>query len=113
IRDSKAPGGKREQTWHFPSRAECMVCHSRAANYVLGPSTAQMDKDHDYGGVIANQLRTLEHLGFFHQKSDTTRPPKPASVSERLVDPSDPRQSLEARARSYLHANCSSCRVEC
>src|SRR5439155_17419 len=30
IRDAKAPGGKREQTWHFPSRAECMVCHSRA-----------------------------------------------------------------------------------
>ena len=28
--------GERKQTWHYPSRAECMVCHSRAANFVLG-----------------------------------------------------------------------------
>jgi hypothetical protein len=40
-----------------------MVCHSRAANFVLGPSTVQMNRDHDYGSVRANQLRTLEHLG--------------------------------------------------
>lgn len=51
------------QSWHFPSRAECMVCHSRAANFVLGPSTLQMNKDHDYAGAIDNQLRTLEHIG--------------------------------------------------
>jgi glucose/arabinose dehydrogenase len=190
IRDAKAPGGKRQQTWHYPSRAECMVCHSRAANYVLGPTTAQMNKDHDYGGIVASQLHTLEHLGFFRtsemahveeierqlrdfgdvlgrgvRKSftplagylpppppaarkllddlgaavsgpaalarkevgkplewlknqvrerhrETMLLPKPASGYERLADPYDPRQSLEARARSYLHANCSQCHVE-
>ncbi len=64
ITDSRAPGGKRKQTWHFPSRAECMVCHSRAANFVLGPTEAQMNKLHDYGnGRVDNQLRVLEHLG--------------------------------------------------
>ena len=68
IKDPAAPGGVRTQTWHYPSRAECMACHSRAANFVLGPSTLQMNKDHDYpapgGGVVRdNQLRTLEHLG--------------------------------------------------
>jgi len=52
------------QRWHFPSRAECMVCHTRAANFVLGLSTVQMNKDHDYpSGVRDNQLRVLEHLG--------------------------------------------------
>jgi glucose/arabinose dehydrogenase len=57
------PDGRRTQTWHFPSRAECMVCHSRAANWVLGLTELQMNKVHDYGTVRDNQLRTLEHLG--------------------------------------------------
>ena len=42
-----------------------MVCHSRAANWVLGLTTLQMNRDHDYGGIRDNQLRTLEHLGVF------------------------------------------------
>ena len=57
--------GAHKQTWHYPSRTECMVCHSRAANYVLGLTEAQMNKVHDYGKVSANQLRTLEHIGLF------------------------------------------------
>ncbi|HLQ46115.1 MAG TPA: PQQ-dependent sugar dehydrogenase, partial [Planctomycetaceae bacterium] len=63
IRDPQANGGVRKQTWHYPSRSECMICHSRAANFVLGLSTLQFNRDHDYGGVTANQLRVLEHLG--------------------------------------------------
>jgi glucose/arabinose dehydrogenase len=57
------PDGVRKQKWHYPSRTECMVCHSRAANWVLGLTELQMNKVHDYGGVCDNQLRTLEHLG--------------------------------------------------
>jgi glucose/arabinose dehydrogenase len=57
--------GPRKQTWHYPSRAECMVCHSRAANWVLGLTEMQTNKVHDYGGVKDEQLRTLEHLGVF------------------------------------------------
>jgi uncharacterized repeat protein (TIGR03806 family) len=53
----------RKQTWRYPSRSECMVCHSRAQNFVLGLTEAQMNKDHDYGGITDNQLRVLEHLG--------------------------------------------------
>ena len=66
IRDPAAPGGKRTQSWHIPSRAECMVCHSRAAKFVLGLTELQMNKVHDYGGVRDNQLRTLAHLGLFN-----------------------------------------------
>lgn len=190
INDAKAPGGKRVQTWHYPSRAECMVCHSRAANYVLGLSTAQMNKVHDYGPARVNQLAALEGLGIFRVNllenvgevkglvrnlaGDVTRvpgktldallpslpqappylrrigttfdglanqgvgrvqtelyrpvdwlektlqnkvhystslPKRPQEYS-KLVDPSDTTQSLDARARSYLHANCSQCHVE-
>src|SRR5262249_11424834 len=42
IRD--ASGGKQTQTWYYPSRADCMVCHSRAAGFVLGLSTVQMNR---------------------------------------------------------------------
>jgi mono/diheme cytochrome c family protein len=30
----------------------------------------------------------------------------------KLVDPYDPMQDIQARARSYLHSNCSQCHVE-
>ncbi len=51
-----APGG-RAQAWRFPSRAECMVCHSRAAGFVLGLNTLQMNK--------GEQFRRLERAGVF------------------------------------------------
>lgn len=59
----KTADGERKQTWHYPSRNECMVCHSRAANYVLGLQTVQLNKPHDYGSCTDNQLRVFEHLG--------------------------------------------------
>ncbi len=99
--------GMRKQTWHFPSRAECMVCHSRAANFVLGPSEAQFNREHDYSGVKDNQLRVLEHLGLL--KADSKLDP---GKLHHLADPYDKSQDLEARARSYLHANCAHCHVE-
>lgn len=58
------PGGRRQkQTWHYPGRAECMVCHSRAAEYVLGLTTVQMNHEHAYGKVRVNQLSLLASLG--------------------------------------------------
>ena len=69
VRDMTAPGGKRQQTWRYPSRVECMVCHSRAANFVLGLTELQMNKVHDYGKRSDNQLRTWEHLGLFKVNS--------------------------------------------
>jgi uncharacterized repeat protein (TIGR03806 family) len=105
-RSPEHPDGVRKQTWHYPSRVECMVCHSRAANYVLGVTEPQMDKEHDYGGVRDNQLRTLRHLGVLRGTA------KAAARSGPLVDPYDPRADLTARARSYLHANCAQCHVE-
>ena len=56
-------GNIRTQHWRYPSRTECMVCHSRAAKYVLGLTTLQMNKKHDYGHVVDHQLSVLERLG--------------------------------------------------
>ncbi|MCS6977890.1 MAG: PQQ-dependent sugar dehydrogenase [Gemmatales bacterium] len=107
IKDPTAPGGVREQIWHFPSRAECTLCHTMAAKYVLGLNTLQLNRDHDYGGIRMNQLRAFEQWGLFEQP-----PPMPPEQLPRLVDYSDPSQPLDLRARSYLHANCAHCHMK-
>ena len=108
-------GAMVERKWRYPSRAECMVCHSRAANYVLGLSTAQMNRDHDYasvGGAVDNQLRTLEHLGYFKLKRKGGKDaPFTAADHPRLADPYSDSESLGDRALSYLHSNCAQCHV--
>ena len=106
IQDPTVPTGSREQSWHYPSREECMECHSRAANYVLGLTTLQMNKVHNYGAVSDNQLRTLNHIGVF--KKPLSKPPE---AYPKLADPYNPKEPLEARARSYLHAACANCHV--
>ena len=100
----KTAGGEKKQKWHFPSRAECTMCHTVTAKYALGVNTAQMNRDHYYGGIIANQLATLEHIGIFDRKL-----PKPPDQLEKLADYRDKREKLDDRARAYLHANCSHC----
>ena len=100
----KTDAGEREQKWHFPSRAECTMCHTVTAKYALGVNTMQMNRDHDYGGRVANQLATLEHIGLFDRKL-----PAPPEKLVKIVDYKDPKASVEERARAYLHSNCSHC----
>jgi hypothetical protein len=104
VEDPAAEGGRRKIAWRFPSRTECALCHTMAAKYILGVNTLQMNKDHDYGGVVANQLATLEHLGIFKE-----RMAKRPEELPRLVDYRDPSHDLHLRARAYLHSNCAHC----
>lgn len=111
--------GIRQQNWHYPSRAECMVCHSRAAGFVLGLSTNQMNRDFAEFSATSteasegdatkrsseNQLATLQRLGLL--KLD-----KSPEELDKLVNPYDENQPLERRAKSYLHANCANCHIE-
>ncbi len=100
----KSVAGEKKQKWHFPSRAECNMCHTVTAKYALGVNTAQLNKDHNYGGVVANQLATLDHIGIFTKKL----PAAPDKLA-KLADPRDEKASVEDRARAYLQANCSHC----
>ncbi len=107
----ESPDELADFTWHYPSRTECMVCHSRAAGFVLGLSTEQLTRTHVYdspaGARAASQTDTLHHIGLTGGIS-----PKQPTPEEILVDPHDASLPLDARARSYLHANCSSCHME-
>ncbi|MBS0264428.1 MAG: PQQ-dependent sugar dehydrogenase [Planctomycetes bacterium] len=108
IKDPAAPGGVRKQTWHFPSRAECTLCHTMPAKYVLGVNTLQMNRNYDYGhGRVANQLQELADLGMFKSAL-----PKPPAELPHLVNSRDEKQPLDERARSYLHANCAHCHMK-
>src|SRR5205085_1000296 len=95
------------QDWYYPSRADCNRCHTAAAGFVLGPQTAQLDSSFDYsavGGGVENQLALLARIGVF----DKPLPVAPGSAP-KLVAHDDKNASLDARARSYLHANCAHC----
>jgi uncharacterized repeat protein (TIGR03806 family) len=99
-------GSVRHQTWYYPSRKDCLTCHTSDAGGVLGVKTRQMNHDFSYpGGVTANELRTWNHLGLF----DTALKPADLSGFATLAAADDSTRSLEDRARSYLDANCSHC----
>lgn len=109
IQDAQAPGGQRKQTWHFAARGECLQCHNPWAGYVLAFTPSQLDRNYDYGGTVDNQLRSLQHVNLVVRVktpgSPGDKPPPPV----RLVNPSNESASLDDRARSYLHVNCSHC----
>jgi uncharacterized repeat protein (TIGR03806 family) len=92
-------------TWSFPSRAQCLECHSAAAGRTLGLETAQLNGSLQYPtGIVANQLETLDAIGMFTNGLGGAPATLPA-----LAPLDAPGHSLYARARSYLHANCSNC----
>jgi uncharacterized repeat protein (TIGR03806 family) len=104
VSDPEDPGHPVQHTHVFPSRSQCYGCHTSAAGGTLGLQTAQLNRDLDYGAVVDNELRALEHAGFF----GGCLPARPTSLPA-LVDPSDAAEPLSARARSYLAANCAQC----
>jgi uncharacterized repeat protein (TIGR03806 family) len=111
VADPLAPGGRREQTWYYPTRTECLTCHSRQAGFALGMNTWQMNRDHSHGGKTTNQILTLTKSGLIKESRRNPIASKLAGLP-RLADPYDESQSITNRVRAYLHANCSHCHTE-
>lgn len=90
--------------WHYPSAGECLECHTAASGFSLGLETAQLNHDYLYTQTnrTANQLATLQYLGLF--KNNLTD----QQLNRHLYSLTD-NASLEQKAKSYLHANCSHC----
>jgi uncharacterized repeat protein (TIGR03806 family) len=91
------------QTWRFPSRSECMTCHTTVAGFALSFNTRQLNRDQNFSGMSQNQLSAFAQAGYLSNAL-----PLVASLP-RMVAMDDGSQSLEIRARSYLAVNCAPC----
>jgi uncharacterized repeat protein (TIGR03806 family) len=102
----KTAAGTRVQTWYYPSRKDCLTCHTATAGGVLGVKARQMNRDITYpSGVTDNELRAWNHVNLFDAElADSEFPGLPT-----LAAANDATRSLEDRARSYLDANCAQC----
>ena len=98
-------GQIQEQLWEYPSRNQCLTCHTANAGFVLGVNTYQLNGEQLYpSGIISNQLATWNHLGMFSEALDE-------NVIELLPKavPLSDEYSLHNQVNSYLASNCSSC----
>ena len=96
-------GVMRTQVWHYPSRSECLACHSAAGGYAQGFNTAQLNRDVSYHEGATNQLLAMSRAGYFDQLITNT------SVLPELAHATNSHYSLAHRARSYLAVNCAQC----
>lgn len=88
------PGGK---SWYFPSATDCTACHTPAAGYTLGLEAKQLAGRGDALAKLSAKVR------------GDSAPLEAAPLS--AID-APPPATKEARARSYLHSNCSMCHRE-
>lgn len=107
IAITTSSGATRIQTWSYPSRGQCLICHNSAANYVLGLKTHQLNGDFTYPatGRTDNQLRTFAHIGLLNPT------PNEADIPTYLksVPVADTSVPVQYRMRSWIDANCSQC----
>ncbi|HEX4129797.1 MAG TPA: PQQ-dependent sugar dehydrogenase [Pirellulales bacterium] len=106
IKGSGASGQNEtfDRTWHVSATNECKLCHNAGPGFVLGFVANQLDRPLTADSQSANQLSHLAARGVIVPTASLA-----ADDPARLVDPHDTSQSLDDRARSYLHANCSMC----
>jgi uncharacterized repeat protein (TIGR03806 family) len=89
--------------WHFPSSGECARCHTPAARFALGLEVAQLDLEIEFPALATprNQFEMFQSIGLISGR----RPPRFAPIPAL----GDGDATIEERARSYLHVNCSPC----
>ncbi len=96
-------GNSRTQLWHYPSRSQCLACHTAEAGYALGFRTEQLNREMDFGAGQVNQIAALSDAAYFES------PVPDIATLPSLAAPDATDHSLEFRVRSYLAANCSQC----
>jgi uncharacterized repeat protein (TIGR03806 family) len=91
------------QLWRYPSRAECLACHTAAAGGSLSFNTPQLNRPGRDGN---HQIAALAQAGYL----DNTPPLPSQQPSFASFQPgTDAPASLESRVRAYLDANCAPC----
>ncbi|WLD12965.1 PQQ-dependent sugar dehydrogenase [Planctellipticum variicoloris] len=100
-------GRPAQQTWMYPGRFECLLCHNDASGHILGFSLKQLDRDVPCpGGESLHQFEVLSLNGVISPADAALARSTPRQPLAPLHDAT---ASLEDRVRSYLHVNCSVC----
>ncbi len=97
------PSSSPAQTWRYPSRVECRVCHTAVGGSALSFNTRQMNRAHPFGAQTLNQITALSDAGYF------SAPVSGVNHLPAYATASDTTASREWRIRSYLAVNCISC----
>jgi uncharacterized repeat protein (TIGR03806 family) len=97
----KENGVTRTQTWHFPSRGECLQCHTPAGGYALSFNTRQLNRS--FATESTNQLSALSIAGYLDVLGIIPANLPATAPADNIFS------SIEKRARSYLDANCAQC----
>lgn len=84
----------------FPSPSECAICHTDAANFSLGLEVSQLNLQNPQ--LNLNQLDFLSQAGYLSSNIQSDGQPQ-------LYALDDSSATLQQKARSYLHSNCSGC----
>ena len=95
----------RTQRWYYPSREDCLTCHTKLAGGVLGVTPRQMNREINERGHAENQLVRWKHLGLFEGAPSDEELVK----ISRLAGIDNKGSSIEQRARSWMDANCAHC----
>jgi glucose/arabinose dehydrogenase/mono/diheme cytochrome c family protein len=93
-----------DREWRVPSRSDCLACHSRAANFALGLTSAQLHRDVVVEGASRNQLSLFIERGLLRAEA-------PDADAPRLVDPYAAGAPLDERVRAYFATNCAHCHI--
>ncbi|MEY2466815.1 MAG: hypothetical protein QOD03_1336 [Verrucomicrobiota bacterium] len=102
----QTPSGVRTQTWYYPSRADCLTCHTPLAGGVLGVTARQLNRKYIYPDSQSdNQLVHWNRLKLFAGNWTDEQ----LLASPQLADLRTPAGTPEHRARSWLDANCANC----
>jgi hypothetical protein len=97
------PSSSPAQTWRYPSRTECKVCHTAVGGFALSFNTRQLNRLNTYSGLEQNQIAALSGAGYF------AAPVADVNTLPVHANPADATVSFEARVRSYLAVNCVQC----
>lgn len=117
------------QPWRVPSRAECMMCHTREANFALALHEAQLNRGDQLArweamGLLRVDAGRFERMrrnsdgarrGVARALADQRQPvnsgllPRSPEQLRKFAAVGDEGATVELRARSYLAVNCGHC----
>ncbi|MDD7985068.1 PQQ-dependent sugar dehydrogenase [Lentisphaera marina] len=97
----KRDSGK-TQSWRYPSRSECMICHTQHSLFGIAFTAPQLNRTDPQG---LQQLDEWLKTKVLKNNNDLKK-----RREVKLADPYNPKSgTLEERARAYLHINCAHC----